>query len=560
MDSDKIKAMADAAEKGYEIEYDSPEEAKAVEKYLQLKSGGQPMLLGKQEPTHLDKMDPAQAEKIGATPSVADYSPLLRNVDPRHAVNGENAGGFKHFQNATGNSTQAIAHLLSALDQIDKFMPGTGSKVLSAMGHSQDMADIDANKKTRAVASVDQPAAYNLGRAEGGAITNIAGGALLGPSAAAQGMAGMVSALAQDMSPTSGLGGAAAGYGMGRLLGTGKLEAGLEKLSPHGLEDGSTIGDQMLARYLGLKPEEIVKLKASGELDDILGVVRGNSEFPYMNPQETLENINLEPTQMGSRGSLGNPSMDMPAQQPIGKIKAEMSAMPTQQPNPGAWTPQPGPPKEIVLGGKYGPNDNPGWHTDNLYKGATAEELNSINPAGPAASRGPYGPWAGRQIPPPAPQQVDLDVYHPYSPAEPPPLSPPERAASAGLAHAASQKDVGMVPSTFAGGMQQMFMQRAAAPTSIGVPKVAERMLQMIQSPAAQHLGGAMKSAASASLRPVIEHVMSSADPSFSDYLAKETFPEYLALSKRAQKELEDNKDDKIPEIPNSVPPGKVMH
>lgn len=463
-------------------------------------------------------MDPGDAEMQGAKPAVADYAPMLRRVNPKSAVDDLNSAPI---QGILKMSPEAQKSFGESLDRMD---PSVRKHVIHGLIQGSIDRDIEANKSNRARAQKEQPDAYNLGKIETAALAGPALGAIAGPEAAAQGFAGAALGGAQEGTPAGMVLGGMGGYGASRAMSAAgrPVKAGLQSLS-------EGIGDSALAKHLGMDPATIARLEAANggavadhegpDLSEVMSSVRANSRFPYANAQETLSNIQRPAMQTGARGTIGQPVGDAAGPVPMGQVNAEMSAMPTQQPKAG-WNPQKGSQSRILDLDK------------DTYHDASSSELSKLMTPSPYSMRG--SDPLPRNLSGAQPQDVSLDMYHGYNPAEAPPVDPASRMASTGLASAAQRTQNGIPASSFFGGMKQEFMNKAVPMTAIGVPKTAAKMLQLLESRTAS---GAIKGSSAAGVRKLLQMVQTSDDPSFTDYLAKETDPHYLALSLEADKD-----------------------
>lgn len=474
------------------------------------------------ESKEAEAMDPASAELQGAKPAIADYAPMLRRVSPSAAVDDLNSAPI---QGILKMSPEAQKSFGESLDRMD---PSIRKHVVHGLIQGDIDRDIQKNKDTRSKAQKDQPGAYSLGKIETAAMAGPALGAIAGPEAAAQGMAGAALGGAQDASPEGMVLGGAGQYGASKMLsGAARpIKAGLSRLS-------EGVGDGALAKYMGIDPATIARLEAANggavadhvgpDLKEVTGAVRANSDFPWANPQGTLNNLQRNAMQTGARGTIGSEVGDAAGPVPMGQVKAEMSSMPVPQGRPPIQGPVQGRGQvDMQEGGKY-----PGKYGD--WYDSSSSELSKLMSPEPPNGRDPISLRNA-----PNDKSVSLDMYHGYDPAEAPPVDPATRMASQGMAHAASKAQGGLPTQTMAGGMAQAFMNKAVPMTTIGIPKTAAKMLQILENKA---VGGGIKGTSAAAVRRLIQQVQDSPDPSFTDYLAKETDPEYLALSLAAEKE-----------------------
>lgn len=314
------------------------------------------------------------------------------------------------------------------------------------------------------------------------------------------------------------------GTGSGTVMGAGGAVAG------HGISKGMDYlkggADSMLAKTMGIDPRRIAQMKHDGEFQELLQIVRDHSG-PSGDPQTALENIERPHMESGARGANGTPVGEAPDPlHQVGSIPAEMEGMPVPGRKPGAWSPQKGPPRQVDFqeGGK-----NPGRYGD--WYGADQSELSKLMEPTPYQVRG-QDPLP-RTIPGPGAEGVRMDAYSPQTSAEAPPMNPMAREASSGMARAASVRPAGMDPSTLRGGLVQTGMMRAGTAIGVGGHAAAQKVQNFMQS----RNGAGLSPALQSQVKSLVQMVMQSEDPSFTDYLAKETSPHYLALSLEADKD-----------------------
>lgn len=535
MDQKKLEAMANAAEKGYSMDFDSPEEAKAVGAILQARKA-QPKAQMQGGMTYTPPADPVapmmpSGFSAGMKPGIVDYAPAAGIVS--------DAATMSHDATGTKWNQLKESKVPGAMDEFMKMANDLPDEkrweVMRDMVKMKYQRDIDQNIAKRKNAASMDPQGYASGQFAGSAALGALAGPLGGASAAGQGLAGMATGYAMDPSPESALLGGLGGAAASKVGGMAKdvFGAGQAPRAP------SRAGEGNLKAALGISLDDELNNYTDDELAEILDVIRENVPALGSARQGAL-NVHA-----------GKPD---PGMTQVGSIDAEMAAPVVPQRKPGAWSPQRGSPKEI----NFGPEGD--IDADILYRGASSEDLNNMLPAGPMASRGASPNLQPRQSPiaPPGPQNVKLDVMEgPQSP----PMSPPEaqafdllqgvaergtpRTLKSGIQqvnHGESSLAGNGLVSTPQGAIKGAALERGNMIIGVNLPKVVDKMMSMVDSAgmtAYKGMIGGAGAGGSTKLKQLVSDVMTSEEPDVIDYLYKEMYPEYNALSLEAKNGIE---------------------
>lgn len=535
MDQEKIKAMADAAAAGYEVQFDSDEEARAVESMLQAKHGvspgraADPIDLNAPQKTNAGPNLQANSFLAGAKPGIADYAPALGVV--KDAATGSKDATGSGFSNM---SPEEKEYFIASVDQLPESMK---SMVLKEMFKLNYKRGIEQNKSDRASAQAADPVGYGMGQATSGALLGAGAGVVAGPGAAAQGLAGMASGFAMDPHPSSALAG-----GIGGAASTAvpkSFASGIRKSGTALAE--SDITDDMIADWLNMDSNERIAAKSGGlhpQMDEIADVVRANASGGG-GPQATREAIELPAIQRGAEGTSQNPMGKYP--RPV-DLEAQIStpAKPKE-----SWLNPSGRSTQVDLDW---PTSNPSNIEDAellthhgldspMYENTSTQELADIAPPHPAADRllapkgKPIGPY-GR----PAPEPNSIQGFE--TGPDQPPLSPPERYVSDKLG-AVNDKGLDLVHQTPTGAVSRLIANRLAPAIGITAPALGQKMLQMLESKGNGMIVGGLEGAGASKLRAAVQDVIGSDDPDVMDYMYQEMYPQYRALALEAKNALE---------------------
>lgn len=520
MDQEKLNAMADVMAQGHEVEFDSPDEAKAVETILKARAGS------KSADRPAAPIKDINAAKIGATPGVLDYTPAA-SAAVKSAFgdqSGMRSRWDKMIEHMGGGVKDEFINSVNALPDEERW------SVMRDLVKTNYQRDIDENRRERRAAQTSDPMSYGIGQAITGTALGVAGGMAAGPGVAGQGLAGMATGFAMDPSKESTLSGGLAGAGAASIpSAAGSMMRGAGKT----LAESTDITDAMLADWLGFNSAEQIALKRSGEWRDVMDVARAH--LGVKGPQSARESIELPAIARGAQGTEGEP---VTGPYKSGQIQATMDPMPVQQPrqmHPKSWQNPSGQSREIDL--SLGNDDQAlaDFHGENLYQNASNDDLTNMMAPHPAASR--YSPGPRKSLAPPGPQEVSLDVIEEPSV---PPLSPPERLVSSKLG-AVQDKGLGLVHQTPKGSFTRSMANRIAPAMGVGVPELGQKMLQALDNEAARTAvggtAGGMSSVGRSKLEQLIRIVFDSQDPALEDYLAQEADPSYRSLRMQVDNE-----------------------